>query len=142
MKLFQVWIHKDKEYHFKSAVKAFDPNCKIQGYVHDSELFFLETDMELSDIASLTSVVKVEAVTPMGEPSGIVFAMRYKYGKDEEPVDSVNKSYVDAQSFGDITGDPSSDNKVQNRYAEVSHLIGSGKFYRYIKFTDIPNQFR
>lgn len=143
--MFSVWLHDDKEYHFRQAMRAFDASSTIQSVTFD-EYFMVETKLEEADIARLTSVKKVSKHVPMDAPSGIVFAMQYQYGYDhgrEEKDGSDNHLIIVDSSgkivgIGDMTGDDKSANKL-SRYAEVSHLLGSSEFYRYVKFGDLPN---
>ncbi len=57
MSNFNIILNEDAECHFKTAIKAFDPDSKVT-YNKDGS-YSVETKISIQDLKSLTSVKKV-----------------------------------------------------------------------------------
>ena len=65
MDIFKVLLNKDTEYHFRMAMKAFDPYCIIT-HNKTEDSYSVKTNISIFDLKALTSVKKIIEASTTG----------------------------------------------------------------------------
>lgn len=63
---FKILLNDDMEYHFKMAIKSFDPNSIITHNEKENS-YYVKTNISILDLKALTSVKKVTEVVISSE---------------------------------------------------------------------------